>query len=248
MVSKFVPKSLKAKIKRLYKRLQYFGLNYYCPVCRSHLRTLLPYGIKELINVRCPVCNLLERHRFVWLFFHYHTNLFDGLSKKILHIAPEPEFAIHFQKTRGIDYLSGDLNSPRAMVKMDITDIQYEDGAFDVIYCSHVLEHVPDDRKAIKELYRVLKAGGWALIVVPLNVEKTFENPSITDPAERERLFGQHDHVRKYGHDFEGRLKKVGFVVKKVFPGDFLSESQIKAYALNYTTKKHTPIFFCSKR
>jgi ubiquinone/menaquinone biosynthesis C-methylase UbiE len=110
--------------------------------------------------------------------------------------------------------MTADLHSP-AMVKMDITNIQFPDETFDVVYCSHVLEHVPDDRKAMREFYRVLKSNGWAVLLVPIIVEKTFEDPSIDKPKDRLRLFGQSDHVRKYGRDYVDRLRESGFSVSK---------------------------------
>ena len=112
--------------------------------------------------------------------------------------AKRGEFERLLKKQLGSGYLTSDIRHPRAMVKMDITDIQYPDNPFDVIYCSHVLEHVPDDRRALSEFYRILKPTGWAILLVPIIAEKTFEDPSITDPSERLKLFGQADHVRGY--------------------------------------------------
>ncbi len=246
--SKSVLCSFNKMAERFRNKIKYFGFKYYCPVCRSHLRLLFPYGSKKRKNAKCPVCNVVERHRFIWMFFQGHTNLFDGSPKKMLHVAPEQEFAGRFQKLRGVDYLSADLNNPRAMVKMDISEIQYDDESFDIIYCSHVLEHVPDDRKAIGEFHRVLKAEGWAVIMVPVMEAKTVEDPSVTDPAEREKLFGQFDHVRRYGPDFEERLEDAGFIVKKMLARDVLSESQIMHFALSEMDQEEAPVYFCSKR
>lgn len=117
----------------------------------------------------------------------------------MLHVAPEPSFGVIFSKSKYIDYLSADLYDKSVMVKMDITDIQYPENYFDIIFCSHVLEHVLDDKKAMREFLRVLKPTGWAVLQVPIMAMKTIEDPSITDPDERLRVFGQHDHVRRYG-------------------------------------------------
>jgi SAM-dependent methyltransferase len=141
------------------------------------------------------------------------TDLFHDVSKKMLHVAPEDQLSRLLEKTDSIDYLSSDLSSPTVMVKMDITDIQYPDNSFDVICCSHVLEHVEDDRQAMRELYRVLKPGGWAILQVPISGDTTFEDPSITSATARERLFGQNDHVRRYGRDYKDRLAGAGFSV-----------------------------------
>ena len=135
--------------------------------------------------------------------------------KKMLHVAPEEQLSRLFGSALGIDYLSADLLSSNAMIRMDIMDIQYPDETFDVIYCSHVLEHVSDDRKAMRELHRVLRTGGWAILQVPISTaEVTFEDPKITRPKERERAFGQFDHVRRYGADYKDRLEDAGFSVE----------------------------------
>jgi len=141
------------------------------------------------------------------------TDLFNGVKKKMLHVAPESQLARLFQEADCIDYLSADLSSPTAMVRMDITDIQYPDGSFDVIYCSHVLEHVSDDKRAMRELHRVLKPGGWAILQVPISGDETFEDPTVTSPEAREQLFGQDDHLRQYGPDYLDRLAAAGFSV-----------------------------------
>jgi ubiquinone/menaquinone biosynthesis C-methylase UbiE len=120
----------------------------------------------------------------------------------MLHVAPEPCFERRFRERLGKSYITGDLFDPGAMVKMDITDIKYPDQSFDVIYCSHVLEHVQDDRRAMREFHRVLKRAGWAILLVPVTAEVTFEDPAIIEPRERLEAFGQEDHVRRYGSDY----------------------------------------------
>jgi SAM-dependent methyltransferase len=159
------------------------------------------------------VCESLERHRLVYLYMSRKTDLFDGRPKKLLHVAPEPQLARLFQQAGYLEYLSADLTSETAMVQMDLTDIPYPDDTFDVEYCSHVLEHVDDDRGAMRELHRVLKPGGWAILQVPITAERTFEDPTVTSPDQRERLFGQADHVRRYGPDYAQRLSTAGFSV-----------------------------------
>lgn len=141
-------------------------------------------------------------------------------------MAPEPELARRFVRIPELEYISGDLDDAHAMVKMDITDIQYPDHSFDVIFCSHVLEHVPDDRKALREFYRILRPRGWAMIPVPLISDKTFEDFSATDPAERERVFGHPTHVRKCGPDYKERMEQAGFKVTCFVPGDVLTEKK----------------------
>jgi SAM-dependent methyltransferase len=224
-------------------KVKNWGLARYCPVCKSHLRKLKTFGLKKRPNARCPVCDMLERHRAIWLFLKNKTNLMNGQPKKMMHVAPEVTFEKLFRKVKGIDYLSVDLYSPRAMEKVDITDIPYDDSTFDMIYCSHVLEHVPDDRKALSEFFRVLKPGGWALICIPMQDKETFEDPSVTDPKERERLFGQNDHVRKYGPDAIERVKDAGFKVETITPDSFVGPKDIQKFAI----AEAGTFFFCQK-
>ena len=163
----------------------------------------------------------------------------------MLHVAPEMQLHRVIRSHPNIDYVTADLNSPFAMVKMDITNIEYEDNVFDVIICNHVLEHIPDDRKAMAELYRVLKPGGWAILQVPisLSLDRTLEDSTITTPEEREKIFGQEDHVRIYAKDYKDRLVLVGFRVKvDRFEGKG-SDSDIRKYGL----LRDENIYVCSK-
>jgi hypothetical protein len=186
-----------------------------CPVCGTVVDGFLPFGmVRAQPERRCPDCGSLERHRLVWLYFKSKTNLFTD-PVRMLHIAPEAFVQKRLKAFANIDYLSADLESPTAMVKMDITDIQYPDDSFDVVFASHVLEHIPDDVQAMRELCRVLRPDGWAVLQVPMWGPRTKEDPTVTDPAERAKLFGQDDHVRMYGHDgeYERRLRRAGFDV-----------------------------------
>jgi SAM-dependent methyltransferase len=229
--------------KRALNRVRYFGQARYCPVCDNGARRFLPHGVVKRPEARCPMCGALERHRLMWLFFQRRTNLLDGTPKRMLHVAPEVGFQTKLTRAAGLDYLSADLLDPDVMVKMDITDIQYPDASFDVIYCSHVLEHVPDDRKAIREFHRVLRPTGWAVIQVPITAEETFEDPTITDPAERERLFGQHDHVRRYGPDYLDRLREAGFRVELVPVPDVATQAEVAQMGLPVAEE----IFLCRR-
>jgi len=242
-IFQFIPAVLKGRLNRAWLKVRHFGLKRFCPVCNSWVASFGPFGLAQRADAICPVCAALERHRLVWLFFYLGTKLLDGSAKKMLHIAPERELEAKFRKVRGLDYLSGDLNDERAMVRMDISDIRYPDGLFDVIYCSHVFEHVGDDRKAMRELWRVLKPGGWAVFVVPVRVEKTIEGPSVTDPGQRERLFGQSDHVMRYGPDFVDRLAEAGFGVTTICPADIVSAKNIVRFGL-----ADEQLFYCDKK
>lgn len=215
-----------------------------CPLCGDRPESFLPFGAKPRPNARCPKCGSLERHRLLWLYFREKTNLFKD-HLKMLHVAPERQLAQLLKNLSNLEYLSADLESPHAMVKMDITNIQYPDHSFDVIVASHVFEHIPDDGKAMRELYRVLKPGGWAILQVPIWGEKTFEDPSITTPEARKREFGQHDHVRRYGWDgkYRERLENSGFLVKVDPFAKTLGPDKVKQYGLQV----HEDIYYCEK-
>lgn len=231
-----------------YKRkIQHFGFARYCPVCQSWVRGFDIYGLKRRRDAQCPVCKTLERHRFLWQFIKQHTNLLDTSPKKLLHFAPEPAFESKFRKIPGLDYITADLYDPRAMRKMDITKIEFPDESIDWFYCSHVLEHIEDDARAIREIHRVLKKSGSAIILVPIMVKKTFEDPSVTDPAERERLFGQHDHVRLYGPDFKDRLASGGFEVADYYIENLFGAKEIERLGLKYIPSENMPVYLCKK-
>lgn len=216
----------------------------YCPCCNGVFPAFIAGGPNLRPNAYCPRCGSLERHRLLWLFLREKTNFFSA-NLKVLHVAPEKIFQEAFKMLPNLDYVSADLASPLAMIKMDVTDIQFADNTFDVIICSHVLEHVPDDRKAMRELLRVLKPGGWAILQVPIDMNRseTFEDPGITDPAERQRLFGQDDHVRWYGRDYPERLRESGFEVNvQSFAREMSPESVQRAGIV-----LDEDIFFCLK-
>lgn len=191
----------------------YAGNGVTCPVCERSFTKFLPYGrIKPRGNALCPNCLSLERHRLMWLFLKDKTPFFAG-SLHVLHIAPEACFIKRFERLHGHQYITADIESPLAKVKMDIHSIPFERNIFDVVLCNHVLEHVRDDLKAMNEIHRVLKPGGFAILQVPFFTpipDVTFEDVAITDKREREKIFGQDDHVRKYGHDYPDRIKRAG--------------------------------------
>ena len=162
----------------------------------------------------------------------------------MLHIAPENQIRKNILCHEYIDYLSSDIDAHKAMVQMDITNIEYPDNSFDVIYCSHVLEHIPNDIQAMSELRRVLKKDGWAIILVPIIEEETIEYPNVVTPEERERLYGQKDHVRRYGKDFINRLKDADFkAYEEHFTVDDFSQDEVAQFGLLLKTT----IFLCRK-
>lgn len=202
------------------------GNKYTDPIDGKSFRKFLPYGYEnQRDNVLSPSTLSLERHRLLWLYLKNETDFFSA-PKKVLHFAPEQAFYKRFRNQKNLDYTTTDLNSPLADVKADICNLPFKDEEFDVIFCNHVLEHIPDDTKAMQELYRILKKGGMGIFQIPqdLSREKTFEDNSITDRKERAKIFGQYDHVRIYGRDYFDKLRSVGFRVveedytKKITP------------------------------
>ena len=210
------------------------GDAYQDPIDGKTFRTFLPYGYENPRDgVLSPSTLSLERHRLLWLFLKRKTDFFTT-NYKLLHFAPEQAFYKRFKKLRNLDYITTDLNSPLAEVKADICNLPFDDDSFDVILCNHVLEHIPDDQQAMKELYRVMKKGGWGIFQVPqdLNREVTFEDNTITDKKRRAQIFGQYDHVRVYGRDYFDKLRRVGFTVEEVDLTASLSEIEIEKYRL----------------
>lgn len=204
-----------------------------CPVCGSTFRKFLPYGVSSRPNVLCPVCLSLERHRLIWLYLEKQSD-FMTKPRKLLHVAPEQCFYNRFKQYKHIEYITVDLESPIADYHFDLHEIPFEENSFDMILCNHVLEHVADDRKVMSEFLRVLRPGGFAILQVPLEPhrESTFEDPSITDPRQREKFFGQKDHVRVYGRDYPNRLRECGFIVEERLVSDGFSTEMINRYRL----------------
>ncbi|MFZ6013061.1 MAG: class I SAM-dependent methyltransferase [Bacteroidota bacterium] len=193
--------------------LFYAGSAVTCPICTKSYRKFLPYGrINPRPNALCPNCLSLERHRLIWLYLQKKTNFFEK-PLHVLHIAPEACFIKRFENLHGNQYITADIESPLAKVKMDIHQIPFEENTFDVVLCNHVLEHVESDLKAMSEINRVLKPGGFSVLQVPFFnpiPDITIEDPTITDPRAREKAFGQDDHVRKYGKDYAKRIERAG--------------------------------------
>ena len=223
-------------------KLYFKGNNFTDPIDGSTYRKFLPYGYQNVRkNALCPGTLSLERHRLLWLYLTRETD-FLSQSLNVLHIAPEQVFYTKFKALKNWDYTTVDLHSPLADVKADICALPFENEHYDLIFCNHVLEHIPDDQKAMQELYRVLKKGGTLIAQVPLdgNRETTFEDNSITDKKERTQLFGQYDHVRVYGKDYYIRLNTVGFNSKGIDFLDTLSSEERLRFGL--PKKEQIPI------
>ena len=232
------------KIYHTLNRFLYKGNNYYCPICEKSYNRFLPGPDNIRSNSKCPGCSSLERHRLLWLYLTNELKILT-LEINLLNIAPDYATQTKLRSLTNVNYVSVDLDSPLAMYNEDLTNLSFKDNSFDAILCYHVLEHIEEDLKAIFELHRILKTGGWAIIQTPIDNdrEKTYEDFTIKSPAERKRIFGQEDHVRIYGRDYFSKLKNGGFnVTGDTFIKKF-SESEITKYVLD----KNEMIFFCTK-
>ena len=210
------------------------GNKYTDPIDGKSFRTFLPYGYENpRENVLSPSTLSLERHRLLWLYLQNETDFFTK-PQRLLHFAPEQAFYSKFKKLKHLKYTTTDLLSPLADVKADICNLPFQDSSFDFILCNHVLEHIPDDTKAMQELHRVLAPGGTAILQIPqdLSRETTFEDNTITDKKERAKIFGQYDHVRVYGRDYFNKLRSIGFKVNEVDYTTTLTDKQIDCYRL----------------
>ncbi len=210
------------------------GSKYTDPIDGKNFKMFLPYGYgNQRNNVLSPSTLSLERHRLLWLFLQNETDFFTA-KKRVLHFAPEQCFLKRFKNLKNIDYTTTDLESPIADVKADICNLPFEDNSYDIILCNHVLEHIPEDTKAMQELYRVMKPGGYGVFQIPQDLTRdiTFEDDSITDKKERAAIFGQYDHVRIYGRDYFNKLRSIGFKVEEIDYTATLSDTDIERYCL----------------
>ena len=231
LLKSIVPERYHGKMKEAACRactVLYAGDRYECPFCGRHFRRMIPRGLKHGVlfdkhvvgggwrrDAFCPGCSSYDRERLVYLFLKNKTSALTAASK-VLHIAPERVLEKLFRKVPGIDYTTGDLFSKVVDVKLDVTAIQFPDGTFDLTLCNHVMEHVPDDRRAMREIFRTLKPGGVAIIQTPVSTVLPATDEELADipEAERVRRFGQKDHCRIYAQDYAQRLGSAGFAVE----------------------------------
>lgn len=216
--------------------IAYLGRGRECPLCGSRRRKFMPYGyVTSREDALCPRCLALERHRMIWLWITRHTDLLER-RPRLLHIAPEVSLMRHLKPLYGNsgNYITADLESPLADLHFDVQQIPLSDGSVEVVICNHLLEHVEDDRVALRELHRILCHGGWGILLVPEDRRRatTFEDDSVTDREERTRLFGQYDHRRVYGRDYDDRLRSAGFRVERIPCSDIATASERKLYAI----------------
>jgi SAM-dependent methyltransferase len=213
LVRALVPKRARQFVLRRLRLAIYRGETVECPCCGGRFSRFMP-GLSHRETRVCPRCGAQERHRALWLYMRERTDLFTRPQLSILHWAPEYALQRSLSVLPNAAYVSADLEGHEALQHMDMTDVPFKDDAFDLIVCVHVLEHVPDDRRAMREMVRVLKPGGLALLLVPIVLEQpTLEDPAIVTPAQRKEAYWQEDHVRLYGGDFRDRLEEEGFSV-----------------------------------
>ena len=227
------------------RSLAYRGSKVHCPCCDRSFRAFRAHRGRS--GAKCPGCGSLERHRLLWLYFEQRTNLLSA-PLDVLHVAPEYSFRRRLQAEPRLNYVTADLDSPLADLQLDVTKMPLADGSFDAVVCNHVLEHVSDDRAAMREIERVLRPGGWAILLVPIEEGRTetFEDPAITSPEDRFEQYGQEDHARVYGSDYAERLAEEGFRVSVEDFGAKLPEALIERCGLrrNGATEE---IYRCEK-
>jgi hypothetical protein len=246
--SRFIPRHHLQRFSGLLLRfigVFYYGNRFEDPINGKKYRKLLPYGrIQTRPNALAPHSMSLERHRLLWLYLKEKTSFFCK-PQKVLHVAPEYCFIKRFSKLKNIDYITADLNSPWAKVKLDVQKMPFPNSTFDIILCNHVLEHVPNDRLAMQELFRVMKPGGFGIFQVPIdtNLANTIEDKSINTPELREKYYGQRDHLRQYGIDYPDRLKEAGFMVVE----DNYVKSIPEKLVFRYALPSNEVIYLCVK-
>jgi SAM-dependent methyltransferase len=226
----------------------------FCPICNSSFKIFGNFGLKNRTNAVCYNCQSLERHRLLYLFFQENLELFSNSDRpaRVLHFAPEKAFFEYFSNIPDLNYFPCDLfpenyksDPTKKVYTVDITNIDFEDNYFDFILCNHVLEHIPDDKRAMSELYRVMSKDGSGIFQVPIDYSRsvTYEDWNIISPEEREKAFGQNDHVRWYGNDYKNRLEKVGFKVDEIDYASKYSTDEIFKFGL----AKSEMIYLCRK-
>ena len=251
-----VLKTTPLRIARIAKCIFFYGNRFYCLCCNGHFRMMRPYRgsfyVRGVLidaytkNAICPNCGSHMRYRFILTFLKNHTDIFQK-KLKLLHIAPEKQISDFFKKQKNIEYLAGDIDPSRYTnaARIDITNIHFPDNSFDVILCSHVLEHVKGDEQAMQEMYRVTKVGGRVVVVVPI-YDEAFEDASL-DYAGREKMYGIGDHRRLNSvASFKSKLGSAGFNVHVYsfndIPGNYVDRTTKSLYM---TSDRY--LFLCTK-
>lgn len=235
------------KLRLIYLRIKYTGSTVMCPCCQSKFGEFAPFGNNKRKNAWCPKCEGLERHRLLWLYFEQKTNIYKK-PLKVLHIAPETIFFTHFIKQPNIEYYPVDIFPnlyPKGTKYFDLLHPSHPENSFDVIICNHVFQYIEEDKKAMENTFKLMKPGGWGVMQVPIDTTRqiTYEDNSITDPLEREKIFGLKEHVRYYSYDYADKLRIAGF---KVLVDDFTSQfTDEEIY--KYGFWKGDSVYYCTK-
>lgn len=235
------------KIRLLFLRAKYAGKKVECPCCKSRFREFAPFGNNRRKNAWCPVCESLERHRLLWMYFENRTNLYHA-KLKLLHISPETVFFHRFKKMPNLEYHPADIYPhlyPKGTTYLDILNHEIPDESFDVIICNHVFQYIEEDKKAMSSVFKMLKKGGWGIMQVPIDTTRkvTYEDNTITDPLEREKVFGLKEHVRYYSYDYADKLREAGFTVQvDDYTAAFSDQENFK-----YGFWKGDAVYYCTK-
>lgn len=257
IAKKLIPKELLEahRLKRLHAKWD--GDRHACNFCGSNLSAFEGRGVETPVireldivpagfrYVTCPICKSYDRDRLLWFYLERHGEL-GGRPIKVLHIAPEFTIEKKLSKLPGVEYISGDLDPALAMVRVDVTAMEFGDDSFDVVLCNHVLEHVLDVGQAMRELLRVTKPGGWAVLQVPIgrNLIETIEDTTVQSEEERLARFGQVDHFRVFAQqDYVSRLEREGWQVELVDMGLELGPEVVERYGLS----KGEILYVCRK-
>lgn len=225
---------------KIHRLLSLFLKQRRCNICGWFGYRFNDFGNEQTFrkDASCPICGSLERHRAARLMLDDQI----PTGQSVLHIAPEL-LMVQWLVSKSCEYLNGDLFNP-AMRKMDLTDIDLPDESRTLVWCSHVMEHIPDDRKALSEIFRVLAPGGLAVLQVPVRGDVTYENPAIQDDQGRLDHFLQEDHVRLYGRDFKQRIEEAGFLCELLSTESLPLDVQ-SLYSLR--TPLYREVFVCRK-
>ncbi len=242
LAKKLLPQDVRFALRRLNWSARYLvaSLNnkntepVYCPLAEKSFKTFIPLP-PHLLS---PENGARNRQRLVWLYLKNETEIFKK-PLRLLHVAPELPYMEKFRLQNNLDYVPGDkmvegYNNQSGILNIDLTSLKFADNSFDYIVCNHVMEHIPEDFNAISEMYRVLKPGGTAIITTPIdeNLKQTNEDPTVITPEQREKHFGQWDHVRYYGTDIKGRFEKPGFTVNLVRYGETFNAEDYRKFGL----------------
>ena len=266
LVRQLVPERVRMLRYSLYEKARYYpeivfslGNRLECPFCGWHFRRFRPSGFHYPVIIEkrvigghwhednvCPRCMSNARERLAYLYLKDRTSLFQDHAR-LLHIAPEPQLARVLKRSPNIKYVSADLFEAGVMSRFDIQKTPFRDQTFDVVICNHVMEHVPDDSFAMREIHRIVKPGGWAMLQVPiaLALDRTIEDPTATTDEQRIERFGQEDHVRLYSRpDYVARLQAAGFSVTAESYPLALGSDKVQRFGL----VEEEEVFLCSKK